>query len=100
MLLSLIFALLPAALAAPLIKARGDVIPGKYIVKLKGDMGTFADLGISSQPDYEYSVDGFRGFAGSLTSDELNKLSSSSQVSRLRCKCSRKLLTHSKGRIH
>lgn len=83
--ISVLFALLPAAIAAPLIKVkRDDVIPGKYIIKLKGDISTFAEDQlknfISTTPDFEYSLPGFRGFAGSLSAEELAQLQASSQV--------------------
>lgn len=89
--ISVLFALLPAAIAAPLIKVkRDDVIPGKYIIKLKGDISTFAEDQlknfISTTPDFEYSLPGFRGFAGSLSAEELAQLQASSQVRFEGCK--------------
>lgn len=78
-------ALLSGAFAAPLIKARkDDVIAGKYIVKLKGDVSTQStdDLvsSIAATPDHTYSMDGFRGFASALTQDEVAKLQAADQV--------------------
>ena len=78
-------ALLPAVFAAPLIKAkRADVIAGKYIVKLKGDMSTTSadDLkaSVAATPDHEYSMSGFQGWAGSLTDDEVSRLQAEDQV--------------------
>ncbi|KAH7384572.1 peptidase S8/S53 domain-containing protein [Pyrenochaeta sp. MPI-SDFR-AT-0127] len=83
--ISVLVALLPAAIASPLAKAkRDDVIAGKYIVKLKGDVSTFAEdelkKSISTAPDFEYSLPGFRGFAGTLSDQELAELQVSSQV--------------------
>lgn len=84
---TVLLALIPAALAAPLIKVRrDDVIAGKYIVKLLGDVSTLAEndlkKSIASAPDFEYSVPGFRGFAGTLSDKEVAKLQASSQVRR------------------
>lgn len=82
---SVLLALLPAAFAAPLVKAkRDDVIEGKYIIKLVGDISTFAEdelkNSLTSTPDHEYTIPGFRGFAGSLSSEEVAQLQASSQV--------------------
>ncbi|KAI1641636.1 subtilisin-like protein [Daldinia loculata] len=81
------FALLPLAFAAPakrsapapLIKPRGSqLIEGKYIVKLYENaaitaldetMGTF-----QGDADHVYNVEGFKGFASSLTADHLEQL--------------------------
>lgn len=82
---SALLALLPAAFAAPLVKVkRDDVIEGKFIVKLVGDISTFAETelknSLASTPDHEYTIPGFRGFAGSLSSGEVAQLQASSQV--------------------
>jgi hypothetical protein len=51
----LLITLLPVAIAGTLVKAkREDVIPGKYIVKLKGD-GLLSET-ISEKPDVEFSM--------------------------------------------
>lgn len=82
---SALLTLLPLTLAAPLINVRRqDAIAGKYIVKYKGDMSTLAEDEIKSnlkdKPDFEYSLPGFRGFAGSLSDAELAQLKSSNAV--------------------
>ena len=82
---TLLLGLIPVALAAPFVNVkRDDVIEGKYIVKLVGDVSTFAENelknSISAAPDHEYSLPGFRGFAGTLTDQELAKLQASNQV--------------------
>ncbi|KAL6712152.1 hypothetical protein ACN47E_000029 [Coniothyrium glycines] len=71
--------LLTAASAAPLIKAkRGDAIAGKYIVKLKGDMSIQSTddikASVEATPDHEYTMSGFRGWAGSLSAAEVAQL--------------------------
>ncbi|CAO2655570.1 Nn.00g043730.m01.CDS01 [Neocucurbitaria sp. VM-36] len=83
--ISILLALIPAALAAPLVKVkRDDVITGKYIVKLVGDVSTLAEdelkKSITATPDFEYSLPGFRGFAGTLSDQEVAQLQASSQV--------------------
>lgn len=82
---SLLFALLPAAFAAPLLKVRdASVIPGKYIVKFKGEVSAFAadeaKAEIANTPDFEYSFAGFNGFAGTLTDAEVAKLQANPSV--------------------
>ena len=82
-----LLALLPAVLAAPLIKAkRGDAISNKYIIKLKGDIALTSGVDIKATiaaiPDFEYMLTGFRGFAASLSTEELEKLQASDQVGR------------------
>jgi hypothetical protein len=82
---SLLLALLPAAFAAPLIKPRdATLIPGKYIVKFKGEMSaTAADdikASIAKSPDFDYSFGGFTGFAGALTDEEVAKLQANDAV--------------------
>ncbi|KAF2130368.1 cephalosporin C acetylhydrolase [Dothidotthia symphoricarpi CBS 119687] len=82
----LLFALASYSFAAPLIKAgqQATAIPGKWIVKLKGDVTTSAMTSlkamISTEPDHEYSMAGFRGFAGTLSEKELARLGASHQV--------------------
>ena len=82
---STILALVSVTIAAPLAQVkRDDVVPGKYIVKLKGDINTLANdelkASISATPDFEYSLPGFRGFASTLSDEELAKLQASNQV--------------------
>lgn len=80
---SLLLALAPAVLAAPLIE-QSNPIPGKYIVKFKDDSITTLDTiksEIANAPQFEYNLDGFKGFAGALSTDEITKLQASSSVS-------------------
>ena len=80
---SLLLALAPAVLAAPLIE-QSNPIPGKYIVKFKDDAITaFGSIKaqISNAPEFEYTQTGFKGFAGSLSAEEVSKLQSDSSVS-------------------
>lgn len=84
MLFSLIFALLPAASAAPVNETEGkDIIQGQYIVKFKADSGSYTDLGIKTKPNFEYTMKGFYGFAGNLTNEEFKRLSTSPKVRHL-----------------
>ena len=87
MFIPLIFILLSSTLAAPLTKVDGaDAVPGKYIVKLKGDVTSLAEdsltASISTKPDFRYSIPGFRGFAGSISDEELTRLQASEHVRR------------------
>lgn len=82
---SLLLALLPSAFAAPLIKPRGaTLIENKWIVKFKSEVSiasvSEAKLNIASTPDFEYSLDGFTGFAGTLTDEEVAQLQASDSV--------------------
>jgi hypothetical protein len=56
----------------------------KYIVKVKGDVHTSAEAqlkaSLSAAPDHHYSLHGFRGFAGTLTTEELTRLESDNLV--------------------
>jgi hypothetical protein len=81
----LLFALLSCAIAAPVIELKdSDLIAGKWIVKLKGDVTSFAEnelkASISTKPDFDYSMTGFRGFAGTLSDEELTLLQASEHV--------------------
>jgi hypothetical protein len=80
---------LSTTLAAPLLRVEPDttVVPGQYIVKIKQNKVSVAQSGISAltqslstPPKFEYSFDGFRGFAGQLSDIELNMLRASSYV--------------------
>jgi len=80
---SLFLGLLPAALAAPLITPRdATLIPGKYIVKFKGEMSanavSEATASIAQKPDFTYSI--FNGFAGTLSDEEVAKLKENPSV--------------------
>lgn len=83
---STLLGLVAVTLAAPLSSTeRDDIIAGKYIVKLKEDISTAANealkASIANSPDFEYMLPGFRGFAGTLSEEEVAKLESSAQVS-------------------
>jgi cerevisin len=82
---SALFTLISCAFAAPLIRIPSpDAIAGKWIVKLKGDVTALAEndlkASISSKPDFEYSMSGFRGFASTLSDEDLTRLQASNHV--------------------
>ena len=85
MLALILLALLSSAFAASLIRVDGeDAVPGKWIVKLKGDLTLQAEdelrASISIRPDWTYAMPGFKGFAGSISEQELVQLQASEQV--------------------
>ena len=73
--LSILLAVLPLAFAAPIITPRaGQVILGKYIIKLKNDalqalVSEALDL-LDGEPEHKWDFGGFKGF-GAKISDEL-----------------------------
>ncbi|KAF2739732.1 subtilisin-like serine protease-like protein PR1A [Polyplosphaeria fusca] len=76
---SLLLALLPYALGAPLITPRGSaLVPGKYIVKFNAGVAKEkideAKALLANSPDHEYDFGGFTGFAGSISSTTVSKL--------------------------
>ena len=80
---------LSTTIAAPLLQAEpaATVVSGQYIVKIKQNEVSAAENGISTlaqslsiPPKFEYSLDGFRGFAGQLSDIELDKLQASEYV--------------------
>ncbi|KAI1763090.1 peptidase S8/S53 domain-containing protein [Hypoxylon sp. FL1150] len=86
-------ALLPLALASPLkratpapvIKPRGaQLINGKYIVKMKAeaqvDSVQSSIQSVSSDADFVYNSSKFKGFAGSLSAEELEALQNNDDV--------------------
>ncbi|OTA61977.1 hypothetical protein K449DRAFT_58666 [Hypoxylon sp. EC38] len=86
-------ALLPLALAAPskrtapapVIKPRGSqLIDGKYIVKLKADANPeslqSSIQSVSSDADFVYNSNKFKGFASSLSPEELEALKNNADV--------------------
>jgi cerevisin len=80
-----ILAVISCAFAAPVIRVGSpDAIAGKWIVKLKGDVTSLAEIdlkaSISNKPNFEYSMSGFRGFAGTLSDEELTRLQASDHV--------------------
>ncbi|KAL7626040.1 hypothetical protein AAE478_002810 [Parahypoxylon ruwenzoriense] len=85
--------LLPLALAAPskrdapapVLKPRGaQVIEGKYIVKMKADAKPesvqTSIQAVSSDADFVYNSNKFKGFAGSLSAEELEALQNNEDV--------------------
>ncbi|KAF2116128.1 subtilisin-like serine protease-like protein PR1A [Lophiotrema nucula] len=76
---SILLALLPTALAAPLIIPRDSaLVPGKFIVKFNQGASSEqieeAKSLLASSPDHEYNFGGFEGFAGSISSSTVSKL--------------------------
>lgn len=80
---------LSTALAAPLltVEPTATVVPGHYIVKLKQEQAAFSTNAIESMkkslstpPKFEYSIDGFHGFAGQLSDTELADMKASEHV--------------------
>jgi hypothetical protein len=81
-----LFVVISSALAASVIKVDGaDAIAGKWIVKLKGDMTSQGEddlrTSMSTKPDHEYAMPGFRGFAGSISDEDITQLQASEHVS-------------------
>lgn len=76
---SVLLALLPYVLAAPLITPQGvQLVPGKFIVKLKAE-ATKENLEeakalLTNAPDHEFDFGGFTGFAGSISPATITKL--------------------------
>jgi hypothetical protein len=71
---------------APLLKPRnGDIIEGKYIVKMKSSTGVHAldshKSLVSSKVDYTYNSHKFAGFAASMTAEEVEALQNMPEVS-------------------
>jgi cerevisin len=80
-----LLALVSCAFAAPVIRVESpEAIIGKWIVKLKGDATSLAEndlkASIFSKLDFEYSMSGFRGFAGTLSDEEITRLQASDHV--------------------
>ncbi|KAI6085494.1 peptidase S8/S53 domain-containing protein [Hypoxylon rubiginosum] len=86
-------ALLPLALAAPskratpapVIKPRGaQLVDGKYIVKMKAEANAdsvqSSIQSVSSDADFVYNSSKFKGFAGSLSAEELEDLKNNDDV--------------------
>ncbi|KAI4944138.1 hypothetical protein J4E91_008993 [Alternaria rosae] len=78
-------ALISLVVAAPLIRIDGaDAIAGKWIVKMKGDVAMQAHINLmtsmSTKPDHEHAMPGFRGFSGSISEEELVRLQASEHV--------------------
>jgi len=77
---SLLLALLPYVLAAPVITPRDSaIIPGKYIVKMKAGTSKAnldaAKALLANAPEHEYGFGGFSGFAGKISDATIAKLS-------------------------
>lgn len=86
-------ALLPLALAAPskratpapVVKPRGaQLVEGKYIVKMKADAKAdsvqSSIQSVSGDADFVYNSSKFKGFAGSLSAEELEALQNNDDV--------------------
>ncbi|KAF3064315.1 Proteinase T [Daldinia childiae] len=86
-------ALLPLALAAPskrsspapVIKPRGaQLVDGKYIVKMKADTNAesiqSSIQSVASDADFVYNTNKFKGFASSLSEEELEALKNNADV--------------------
>lgn len=77
--ISILLALLPYVLAAPVIVPRdAKLVPGKFIVKLKAE-ATKENLEeakalLTSAPDHEFDFSGFSGFSGSISPTTIKKL--------------------------
>jgi subtilisin family serine protease len=77
--LSLLLAVLPLAFAAPIITPRaGQVIPGKYIIKLKNDalqalVSEALDL-LDDEPEHKWDFGGFKGFGAKISDDLVEKI--------------------------
>ncbi|KAF1911493.1 peptidase S8/S53 domain-containing protein [Ampelomyces quisqualis] len=65
-------------------KVESRAISGRYIVKLRDDMGTLAvsqlKASLTTMPSHAYSMNGFTGFAGVLTAEEKRQLKTSDKV--------------------
>lgn len=114
---ALVAVALPLAMAAPskraspapLLKPRsGDIIEGKYIVKMKSGsdfhvLEAHKSL-VSSKVDYTYNSHKFAGFAVSMTEEEVKALQDMPDVSRranlLSLLLLRVLTDSSKGRVY
>ncbi|KAI0541049.1 peptidase S8/S53 domain-containing protein [Xylaria digitata] len=81
-----LLSLVPLALAAPSRRSSpaplhvprstgSNLIEGKYIVKLYDDaVTTSLHTAVAAEPDHVYNVAGFKGFASSLTPEEIESL--------------------------
>jgi hypothetical protein len=84
--LSLLLAVLPLAFAAPIITPRaGQVIPGKYIIKLKNDalqalVSEALDL-LDDEPEHKWDFGGFKGFGAKISDDLVEKIAALPGVS-------------------
>jgi hypothetical protein len=81
-----LLALLPVALAAPLLTPRaGTVIKDRYIVKFKdSEMSTASDAAMSllpKAPAHVYNLGKFKGFAAEFNTEVLSKLQALPSVS-------------------
>ncbi|KAF2657879.1 subtilisin-like serine protease-like protein PR1A [Lophiostoma macrostomum CBS 122681] len=77
--LSILLAALPLAFAAPIITPRaGQIIPGKYIIKLKNDAvqalaSEALDL-LDSEPEHKWDFGGFKGFGAEISDEIVEKI--------------------------
>lgn len=85
-----LLAAVPLALAAPIITPRsGDIIAGKYIVKMKSS-GEFSSIQsamsvLESEPDFVYDMEKFQGFAATLSDEAVEQLSNNPDVCQANC---------------
>jgi hypothetical protein len=102
-------AFLSTTLAAPLlqVESAATVVSGQYIVKIKQNEVSAAENGISAltqslstPPKFEYSLDGFRGFAGQLSDTELDKLRASKYVREAEIEDRRSCFNTRAGRVY
>lgn len=76
-----------AALAAPILEARGEVIPGKWIAVLKPEQST--EMVLSSvtsilggaTPHHTYQIGSFQGYSVSASDDVVNSIANLDEVS-------------------
>lgn len=71
----------------PLNSYKYPEIPGKYVVKFNTEQWSMANMRIKAlltfKPDYEYNMEGFKGFAGTLLPEEVQAIGASELVSHL-----------------
>ena len=88
MLFSILIVLMSPILGASrLVPPRGAgsrANPGRYIIKLRNDIGISATnqfkASLANTPSHDYNMAGFHGFAGTLTLEEIERLEASHEV--------------------
>lgn len=84
---SLLLAVLPLALAAPVLTPKsGQIIKGNYIIKMKDGASVDAvESAISKcknkKPKHRYGFDGFKGFSAEIDDDALDAVANMEEVS-------------------
>lgn len=76
-----------AAFAAPILEARGEAIPGKWIAVLKDSATnslhtTFTGILGGSAPKHTYKIGGFHGYSISASDDAISSIAKSSLTSK------------------